>query len=483
LDLKPVGRQKLITDPSAPTAASGASGFAALLSRLGQPAAKNAELSTASTGLRAKGGTSTPAARLPRVGLLNQVPAGDTRKLGENGASKNKGVSAAQLNNGPATQQVVLAENASLPTPLGADGLATSAEHAGVEVAVAANLPKVSESRDLHSATGASASDPAAAQPEGTALLRQSRKTEGDRLPDVRAHAAPQAAGPEREAAGADLPILLSTAAAAGVARPTARDGTAVEQKRSAAESSVEAKKVGVEPTVMPTIVAMAALPAFTTPARGALTRVGDDTARSPGRASDPKVQVESAVAAKSTPSRRTVDDAGVEVGVSAAGTFDFHLKAAGVEQKDVTATQTRYEVLPSVGEQGWSNAISKTVVSMLKDGLTQAKVSINPENLGPIDIKITMDKGSVGVDFFSPYQDVREALTSGVDQLQARFAEAGVTLDRVASHDTLPTFNEDLAKQDQGQQGRGDGRQDQRRDPRRPETWFREIFEAEGDS
>jgi flagellar hook-length control protein FliK len=283
--------------------------------------------------------------------------------------------------------------------------------------------------------------------------------------------------GPSR---ASDATVLVEIASARAMSEEHVRP-----PKKTAAGESV-AESVQVSDSKPSAVLGQQTIPAAVVPVAQRSTQASPAEAavKLPVRATTLNTTLEVLAGAKGVTAERTAKDAGADPGAVAAGVFSAHLRTASVDVQPANAgvTQVRYEVVPTVGEQGWSNAISKTVVSMLKDGVTQAKVSINPENLGPIDIKITMEKGAVGVDFFSPYQDVRDALTSGADQLQARFAEAGVTLERVKAHDTLPVMKDDLAQQ-HGQRNKEEGQQDQQRGQRRSGNWLAEMIETETDS
>lgn len=76
-----------------------------------------------------------------------------------------------------------------------------------------------------------------------------------------------------------------------------------------------------------------------------------------------------------------------------------------------------------------WSDDFSQKMVWMTKNDLQSAQLSINPGNLGPIEVTLSIGKDSASAHFASPFAEVREALESALPRLKEMLAEAGVTL------------------------------------------------------
>lgn len=124
---------------------------------------------------------------------------------------------------------------------------------------------------------------------------------------------------------------------------------------------------------------------------------------------------------------------------------------------------------------------MAKHVVVMMRDGVAEAVVKINPERLGPVDIRVGMGMGKVDVEFSSPYQEVREVLHSSIKTLDGAMSEAGIVLSKVEVKDPMASFsaqNEFNKNQNKGQSQQ----QEQRRgDERRGSGFYLAEEEAEG--
>lgn len=76
-----------------------------------------------------------------------------------------------------------------------------------------------------------------------------------------------------------------------------------------------------------------------------------------------------------------------------------------------------------------WSEDFSQKLVWMAKNDLQTAQLSINPGNLGPIEVTLSIGKDSASAHFASPFAEVREALEAALPRLKEMLAEAGVAL------------------------------------------------------
>jgi flagellar hook-length control protein FliK len=76
-----------------------------------------------------------------------------------------------------------------------------------------------------------------------------------------------------------------------------------------------------------------------------------------------------------------------------------------------------------------WSDDFSQKLVWMAKNDLQSAQLSINPANLGPIEVTLSIGKDSASAHFASPFAEVREALESALPRLKEMLAESGVAL------------------------------------------------------
>lgn len=128
---------------------------------------------------------------------------------------------------------------------------------------------------------------------------------------------------------------------------------------------------------------------------------------------------------------------------------------------------------VPIAESKAWAHAMNHQVIYMMKNGLAEAKISINPEHLGPVNIDVSIKGGVVNVGFASPYQEVRDLLSSGLDNLRSSMNESGVQLGRVEVKDALAGMamaKEQAAPNDQQPSGQQRGQQQEEMNQRREE-------------
>jgi flagellar hook-length control protein FliK len=77
-----------------------------------------------------------------------------------------------------------------------------------------------------------------------------------------------------------------------------------------------------------------------------------------------------------------------------------------------------------------WSDGLGDTVRWMVHSGQQHAELSINPPELGPVEISVTLEADRASVVFVAPHATTREALEASLPRLHGLLAEAGIALD-----------------------------------------------------
>lgn len=93
---------------------------------------------------------------------------------------------------------------------------------------------------------------------------------------------------------------------------------------------------------------------------------------------------------------------------------------------QSVVAKQT-IEAYP--GKTGWNQAISQQVVWMVGAGEQSATLTLNPPDLGPLQVVVSVHNGQADTRFTSDNAEVRQALQDGMDNLREKMRESGVQL------------------------------------------------------
>ena len=81
------------------------------------------------------------------------------------------------------------------------------------------------------------------------------------------------------------------------------------------------------------------------------------------------------------------------------------------------------------VGQQGWDKAVGQQLALFVSQDVSAAKLRLNPQHLGPMEMQINVDGDKANVSFLSQHTVVREALESSVPRLREMLAESGLNL------------------------------------------------------
>jgi flagellar hook-length control protein FliK len=98
----------------------------------------------------------------------------------------------------------------------------------------------------------------------------------------------------------------------------------------------------------------------------------------------------------------------------------------------------------PSVGTTAWSQALGEKIVWMATGAQQTATLTLNPPNMGPLQIVVNVSNDQATASFFSAQPEVRQALEAAFPKLREMMNEAGIELgqatvsaDTPRQHDT----------------------------------------------
>lgn len=83
------------------------------------------------------------------------------------------------------------------------------------------------------------------------------------------------------------------------------------------------------------------------------------------------------------------------------------------------------------VGTKGWSEAVSDRVMWMMQGDQQFARLKLNPPNLGPLEVRVTINQDQTSVAFLAQHAAVREALEAAMPRLREMFDQASLQLVR----------------------------------------------------
>ncbi len=92
-----------------------------------------------------------------------------------------------------------------------------------------------------------------------------------------------------------------------------------------------------------------------------------------------------------------------------------------------------------SVGSAQWADELSTRMMLMSERGQHSASLRLNPEHLGPLDVRISVRDDQASVWFGSAHADTRAAIEQALPRLRELFASQGLSLADAGVHHEAP--------------------------------------------
>ena len=90
---------------------------------------------------------------------------------------------------------------------------------------------------------------------------------------------------------------------------------------------------------------------------------------------------------------------------------------------------ETPLSVPTPIRDQNWAGDFAQKVVWLANNDKQSAQLTLNPPHMGPIEVSLSMDKGSATASFVSASAEVRDAIETALPRLREMFASAGIEL------------------------------------------------------
>ena len=171
------------------------------------------------------------------------------------------------------------------------------------------------------------------------------------------------------------------------------------------------------------------------------------------------QLPVDGEVLAALKPGDLEADSGDLKDSIGALPAENFANKPNSLNQavtQQVNAAQ-RSAVVPGqpvpMQQNGWSEAVVDRVMWMSSQNLKSAEIQLDPQDLGRLDVKISLNQDQTQIAFASPHAAVREALEGQMNRLRDMFTQQGLNLGDVNVSD------QSLARGWQGQGSEGQGR------------------------
>jgi flagellar hook-length control protein FliK len=99
------------------------------------------------------------------------------------------------------------------------------------------------------------------------------------------------------------------------------------------------------------------------------------------------------------------------------------------VSSGQIIATSEVGHLAPRVGTSAWNQSVGQKIVWMVAGGQQTAELTLNPPDLGPMQVVLSVNNDQANATFISAHPDVREALESAMPKLRQMMNDAGVQL------------------------------------------------------
>lgn len=113
--------------------------------------------------------------------------------------------------------------------------------------------------------------------------------------------------------------------------------------------------------------------------------------------------------------------------------------------------------LLPQVGTDDWGQSLGQKVVWMVQGAQQSATLTLNPPDLGPMQVVVHVNNNQATANFTAHQPEVRHALEAAMPRLREMLSESGIQLGQSNVSAGLPN-QQNNASGDQRQSGRSSG-------------------------
>jgi flagellar hook-length control protein FliK len=114
------------------------------------------------------------------------------------------------------------------------------------------------------------------------------------------------------------------------------------------------------------------------------------------------------------------------------------------------------------VGQPQWSQAVGEKVLWLAAQNVSSAEINLHPKDLGPIQVKVSVNQEQATVSFTSQHAVVREVLDQSLNRLREMFSEQGLNLVNVDVSDKSFSRQQGDAQDQKAQGGSNDVAQEE---------------------
>jgi flagellar hook-length control protein FliK len=109
------------------------------------------------------------------------------------------------------------------------------------------------------------------------------------------------------------------------------------------------------------------------------------------------------------------------------------------------------FRLEPNVGTGSWDNALGQKVLWMVSQQHQLAELNLNPPDLGPLQVVLSVNNDQASAAFVSQNPEVRQALEAALPRLKEMMAESGINLGNATVSDQGSRQQSDFERQNGG--------------------------------
>jgi flagellar hook-length control protein FliK len=103
------------------------------------------------------------------------------------------------------------------------------------------------------------------------------------------------------------------------------------------------------------------------------------------------------------------------------------------------SATSLEQALRANVGTPRWADELGTRLVMMSARGQQEGSLTLSPEHLGPLEVRISVQQSTANVWFGAQHADTRAALAEAMPRLRELFGEAGLSLGHAGVSEEAP--------------------------------------------
>ena len=123
--------------------------------------------------------------------------------------------------------------------------------------------------------------------------------------------------------------------------------------------------------------------------------------------------------------------------------------QSMSLNQQGAIAGQPTERLTPAVGSPGWDQAVGQKVVWMASGGLQSASLTLNPPDLGPLQVVLHVHNDQADATFITAQPEVKQALEAAMPKLREMLDASGIQLSQATVNTGLPNQQQGGNRQD----------------------------------